>query len=896
MKRQIPILLMLGILVSTSLLMIVPLVGWSQGCQPVFTLGWGGVTSVAFSPDGQYLALGTGIGNIQLVNVSNWVVVQTFDTRKLGSIVSLAFSPDGKYLASSGSDKTIRLWDVKTGKEAWSFRVPYEGTFLAFSPNSKILAATLPEEVRLWDLAEKRELRKLKVNTRNLAFSPDGKFIFTASLHDDLVKMWHVETGWVAKTFHHTYAKKVALSTDGRFLASASHYTADIWDLAREKKMYSFSIEDEPYGIAFMLNSHIVAIYDGHTVDFYNLQSGELNGRIWNKGSSIAFSPDGKFLVCGGSKGAKVWDVESLTKEWQFRSLDSGWGLRSMALSPSGDLLALGHEEGSIEIWNLDECRRISTLNGGWAEVLSLALSPDGKLLAAGLDDGRVKLWNLETGEEIYVLNTQAYQVPSLAFSPDGNLLAIGNSVAKVWNVATGEEVYSFPLVPFAYTRMVFTPNGRFLALATYDGIDLWDVKTGRKARTFPSTGRPWSFAFSPKGDLLLVVDEGGGRLWDMKSGNQIWTFKAEPPISFSPDGQWIVAGSPGDEGALSLWNLKTREEYYTFSKGHIEHIAFSADGRFLVLLRDTGTSREAVEVWNWRLLKTLEKPVSLGEGHTGSVRALAFSPDGKFLASGSTTVRVWSIETGEQLKVFQMDNPCTSVVLLPEGKILALSEKGTIKTWDVVTGQLLHEVQAVGGQEFLTMSPNGKLVAGCIEGAAGVWDVETGWLVAEFESFKGYIIPCAAFSPKGDLVAFGGPGNLVSVWSVRTGEEVFTGGHAYGYASAIAFSPDGTMIASVAVDRSLKIWDLKQQGKIVQTWKEVSPQVLSFSPDGRFLAVGLELFEVRTGQRASIFARGEEKPLLPSISSVAFSPDGRLLATGTDMGTIYIWDLSHSK
>ncbi|NWJ98529.1 MAG: protein kinase, partial [Chloroflexi bacterium] len=237
-----------------------------QNSTPILTGHSYAVWTVAFSPDGKYLASGSYDKTVKLWDVNTAKELYTFKGHS-DSITSVAFSPDGKYLASASQDKTIKVWDVSTTKELYTLKGhSYAVTSIAFSPDSKYLAsASQDNNVKLWDVSTTKELYTLKGHSDSVwtvAFSPDGKYLASAS-QDKTVKLWDVNTARELNTFtgHASYVRSVAFSLDGKYLASGSDDNSlKVWDVSTTKELYTFT---------------------GHS----------------NAVTSVAFSPDGKYLA-----------------------------------------------------------------------------------------------------------------------------------------------------------------------------------------------------------------------------------------------------------------------------------------------------------------------------------------------------------------------------------------------------------------------------------------------------------------------------------------------------------------------------------------------------------------------------------------------------------------------
>jgi WD40 repeat protein len=293
----------------------------------------------------------------------------------------------------------------------------------------------------------------------------------------------------------------------------------------------------------------------------------------------------------------------------------------------------------------------------------------------------------------------------------------------------------------------------------------------------------------------------------------------------------------------------------------------------------------------------TIRLAVATLTGHTRNVWSVAFSPDGRLLASGSNdnTIKLWEVASGREVRILTGHSGAVfSVAFSPDGRLLASgSYDTTIKLWEVATGNLVRTLSGhTHWVNSVAFSPDGRLLAsGSYDTTIKLWEVATGNLVRTLRG-HGESVYYVAFSPDGRLLASGSWDDTIKLWEVATGREVrtlFGGG-----VTPVAFSPDGRLLASGSW-QEIKLWEVAT-GNLVRTLTGHTGPVYSvaFSPDGRLLASAgstdktIKLWEVATGREVRTL-RGHGD----SVYSVAFSPDGRLLASASRDTTIKLWDLS---
>jgi len=741
----------------------------------------------------------------------------------------------------------------------------------------------------------------------------------------------------------------VAVSPDGTLLAVSgglqqSMGRLTVWNLADGTKRFEARRPEWIWSAVFSPDGRWIATGDlDRTVRLYDAATGQVvaelaghAGRLY----SVRFSPDGKRLVAGGLDGdAIVWDTSTRKPITKLSGHEQG--VFTVAVSPDGRTFATGGYDGTVRLWDAESGKLLRELVCATGGKVPVAFSPDGAMLASGVWDGTVILWDVNKGEPLRRWSEPDDAIDSLVFAPDGKSLAAGTSrgLVRIREVATGKPTATLDEDDSGggsrgafILSLSFTPDGKRLAVGHGDSATtLWDLTEMREVAVFQTKPDPddqlstvLAVTYSPDGRQIISLHaDRSVRFRDAETATLLGILKRPEAeiacLALSPDGTLLATGGAAKE--ISLWEIGTpalgtdggseqdaafRASLRATLAGHTSSVfslAFSRDGRWLA----SGGFDHTVRLWS--LPDGAEKATL--DGHTGAVRSVAFSPDGQRLASasGDATVRLWDVKTAQPIAALEgHDKPVCAVAFSPDGGLLASgSEDRSIRLWDLrlaeATGRsgdvplravLERHTAAVWS---LVFSPQGKtLASGGLDNTCRLWS-PTGTMRAA-PTFGSAVIS-VAFAPDTSSLAIGTYDGQLLLRKARTFERPLAGPlktipGPTDTIMAVAISPDGRLLASDDKDHTVTLRQLPS-GEVVRQLPGHSTRIrqVAFSPDGTALAVCLYNGQVQLRDVQSGRSRLSLAGHPQGTRRFVFSPDGATLATAGWEGTAKLWDLA---
>lgn len=868
------------------------------------------VYSVSFSPDGQYLASGSWDKSIKLWKVSSGELLATNNNHE-SQVNSVCFSLDGKTIVSGASQGNICLWNpFKANIFDFSGHLN-EVTDIAINKIGDLIASVcLDKTIKIWDARSGQIIRTLKGHdepVRVLVFSHDGEKLASGG-EDRTVLIWDVKTGKIINKIRRFEGSvlKIEFSSDDKTISIVSDPgNIDLFDSVNCEKIWGKNDSEFSFShieISFSLDGSKILVLAKNQIYLYDCAKGELLKKMRKKDKS---SPTGTstegiidpigpifsklcfidansfFLVESLDEfgfSCEIWNIQTtkVTKTYGFSELK----FLCFSLNAKSFFATSEADRNVFFQIELETGKIIKTFNEHKAPVTKAFVARDGDLIVSYSADTTIRVWEVLSASQLIAISVQNEFVKTLNISPDGKKVAITDQFGKLKIYDVDKKAIDLELhsdKSLVENSIFFSLDGKNITGGTSDGeLLVWDTTTGK------------------------IMDR-------VNSG-----FKALKTL-FCDDGEKKIIGVNATTGGLELLNLPSRKiirlevgnelegknELGPGNQIHLDLFYISPDGKKVLGCKTNGE----ILVWDVLTGDLIGKMV----GHTKQISAVSFCDGGLRVATGSfdKLIIIWDLAACKSiLKINNHDDRLKDVVFSPDGaRIFSLDYSGAIKISDTFYGSLLISFQVEKTIKSLAVSKDGKIVF--YGGNGGVFEFDA-TLPQDITILRSHDddIEDVSFNLDGSLFASTDRSGFLKIWDTVKYKEIFSF-RDKSFPKTLDFSPDGKKIAVGGANNKIRILD-SSSGVELANFGSFNDKIDNISKEKSVVDFS-KLKSEMSGRGAFVLQENEDfdKYLLSEvIENLSYDLTGNFLLTasrnyqrswehpnGTLLANINLWD-----
>ena len=535
--------------------------------------------------------------------------------------------------------------------------------------------------------------------------------------------------------------------------------------------------------------------------------------------------------------------------------------ISSLAITPDGTKVVSGSNDRTIKIWNLTTGQELLTFfpcysTAGllsWLFFLFVKVTPDGTKVIAGSTEGTIEIWDLNIEQELCTLYAHTETLTTVDITPDGEKIVSGSvdETIKVWDLVTGQQLLTLTGHLSFISSLAITPDGEKIISGSADKtIKVWDLVTGQQLLTFSSI-YPIALAITHDGTKVVSGGSSGIQVWDLAIAKELFIpsfcthATSVNEIVITPDGNHLISGSQDD--TIKIWNIATSPNLFTFSDNtqSVTKLVVTPDGSKIIFVDCWGDKQ--IKMMNFSRKQKSEKIIM----HFFKMMRIKLK-------------RLWNLATRQEISTLTSYNNSYTFAITPDGtKIITGGWSGEINVWNLAEEQKLYGFSTEKDiVETLLVTPDGtKMIS-----------------ISKDRIYKGKELDVTYQS-------------FIEMWNLETGKKICTLSSHNGSTDSIVVTPDGTKVIYTIDDKTLEIWDLRLEKKLMNLEiGEALGNIYATIDNNKIICItnsfSIKLVDLSTGSCVTSFTN--DNP----IDCCVISPDGKKVIAGDGAGRLHFLEL----